>query len=229
MSGFFFEIKSFKLILRKEPWVTVRDLVPPGELILKQPCSGYRFSADSVRLADFVQILPQETLMDLCTGVGVVPLLIRQRCSFMRAFGIELQSELCQMARHNVRAHQLEEQIHILQADVRTLTAASLRELTGVECPEYFDVLSVNPPYFPLREGKLNNNHQKSIARHEITLTLPELFATCRKFLHMDGRLHLAHLRIREAEIFRELQAHGFQRVERRTILNDLLLLEARS
>jgi len=207
----------------------MRDLVSPGEFILQQPRSGYRFSADSVRLADFVQILPQETLMDLCTGVGVVPLLIRQRCSFKRAFGIELQSELCQMARHNVMANQLEEQIHILQADARTVTVASLRELTAVECPEYFDVLSVNPPYFRRGQGKLNNNHQKSIARHEITLTLPELFATCRRFLRIDGRLHLAHLRARETEIIRQLQAHGFQRVERRTVLNDLLLLEARS
>lgn len=205
------------------------DLISPGELILNQPRSGYRFNADSVRLADFVQILPQETLMDLCTGVGVVPLLIRQRCSFKRAFGVELQSELCQIARHNVTANRLQEQIQILHADVRTLTPASLRDLTIFECPEYIDVLSVNPPYFRLGEGKLNNNHQKSIARHEITLTLPELFATCRNFLRIDGRLHLAHLRVREAEILRELQAHGFQRVERRAVIGDLLLLEARS
>ena len=205
------------------------DLILPGELILNQPRSGYRFNADSVRLADFVQILPQETLMDLCTGVGVVPLLIRQRCSFKRAFGVELQSELCQIARQNVTANQLEEQIHILCADVRTLTPASLRDLTTFECPEYIDVLSVNPPYFRLGEGKLNNNHQKSIARHEITLTLPELFATCRKLLRIDGRLHLAHLRVREAEILRELQTYGFQCVERRAVLGDLLLLEVRS
>jgi tRNA1Val (adenine37-N6)-methyltransferase len=182
-----------------------------------------------VRLADFVQIFPQETLVDLCTGVGVVPLLIRQRCPFKQAFCIELQSELCQIARHNVAANQLEEHIHILQADVRTLTAAKLQEMTAVECPEHFDVLSVNPPYFPLGEGKLNTNPQKSIARHEMTLTLPELVATCRKILRHDGRLHLAHLRVREAEITRELQDHGFQRIERRAVVGDLLLLEARS
>lgn len=181
-----------------------------------------------MRLADFVQIFPQETLIDLCTGVGVIPLLIRQRCSFKQAFGIELQYELCQIARHNVAANQLEEHIHILHADVRTLTAAKLQKMTALECPERFDVISVNPPYFPLREGKLNTNRQKSMARHEVTLTLPELFASCRKILRSQGRLHLAHLRLREAEIRLELQAHGFPRIERRAVVGDLLLLEAR-
>jgi len=213
----------------KKIWITRSDLLSSGELILRQPRSGYRFSADSVRLADFVQIFPQETLVDLCTGVGVIPLLIRQRCSFKQAFGIELQGELCQIARHNVAANQLEEQIHILHADVRTLTAVKLRQMAALESPEHFDVLSVNPPYFPLGEGKLNTNRQKSIARHEITLTLPELLATCRKILPSQGRLHLAHLRLREAEIRRELKAHGFLRIERRAVVGDLLLLEARS
>lgn len=199
------------------------------EPILHQPLSGYRFSVDSVRLADFIQIFPKDTLVDLCTGVGVVPLLLRQRCNFEQAFGIELQDELCQIARHNIEANQLERQIHILQADVRTITPAKIRELATFEYPEFCDVVSVNPPYFRLGEGKLNTNCQKSIARHEITLTLPELFATCRRILRNDGRLYLAHRRAREDEILEELQAHGFQRIERRTVLGDLLLLEARS
>lgn len=207
----------------------MRTLLQHSELTLLQPSSGYRFSADSVYLADFVQIFPQDTLVDLCTGVGVVPLLVRQRCHFKQAVGIELQDELFQIARHNIAANQLEEQIHILQADVRTITSAKIRELAALKYPEYFDVVSVNPPYFRRGEGRLNTNCQKSIARHEITLTLPELLATCQRILRRDGRLHLAHRRSREAEIRQELEAHGFQRVERRVVLGDLLLLEARS
>jgi tRNA1Val (adenine37-N6)-methyltransferase len=207
----------------------MRSLQPHCELTLKQPNSGYRFSADSVHLADFVQISAQDTLIDLCTGVGTIPLLLRLRCNFKRAFGIELQDELCQIARYNIEANQLEGQIHILQADVRTITPAKIRELAAFEYPEFCDVVSVNPPYFRLGEGKLNTNCQKSIARHEITLTLPELLATCRRILHSDGRLHLAHRRAREAEIIQELQTQGFRRIERRVVLGDLLLLEARS
>lgn len=204
-------------------------LLPRREIVIHQPRSGYRFSADSVLLADFVQILPQETLMDLCTGVGVVPLLIRQRCLFKQAFGIELQSELCKIARQNVAANQLDEQILILQADVRTLTSATLQELTTFECPKYFDVISVNPPYFRHGEGKLNANSQKSIARHEITLSLSELLATCQRLLCSGGRLHLAHIQNRETEIIRELQNYGFRHVARRAVFGGLLLLEARS
>ena len=199
------------------------------ELILRQPNSGYRFSADSLYLADFVQILPQDTLIDLCTGVGVIPLLVRQRCNFKQALGIELQGELCRIARQNVTANHFEEQIQILETDVRTVTLAKIRESPAFEYLECFDVVSVNPPYFRLGEWKLNKNCQKSMARHEITLTLPELLATCRRILRRDGRLHLAHRRSREAEILQQLEAHGFQRVERRVVLGDLLLLEARS
>lgn len=182
-----------------------------------------------MHLADFVQIFQQDTLIDLCTGVGVIPLLLRQRCNFKQAFGIELQHELCQFARHNIEANQLQGQIHILHADVRTITPAKIRELAAFEYHEYCDVVSANPPYFRLGEGKLNTNCQKSLARHEIALTLSELLATCRRILRSGGRLHLAHRRARETEIIQELHANGFHRLERRIVLGDLLLLEARS
>jgi len=130
-------------------------------------------------------------------------------------------------ALQNVAPNKLEDRIFILQADIRTLTAARLEEHKLFKFPEYFDVISVNPPYFRHSEGKLNSNYQKSIARHEISLSLPELFSTCRKFLRSGGRLPLVYLHVRETEILRELRIQGFNRVERRCVLGDLLLIEA--
>src|SRR5262249_56111538 len=97
---------------------------------LSQPQYGYRFSADAVALADFAHVGRLETVLDLCSGCGVVPILIWQRRPFRSGLGVELDPELALLAARNFKQFGLDGKIHIVHGDVKSLNAPDLRRLS---------------------------------------------------------------------------------------------------
>jgi tRNA1Val (adenine37-N6)-methyltransferase len=187
-----------------------------------QPRRGYRFSADAVALAEFAQARAAETVLDLCSGCGVIPILMWQRSPFRHAVGVELDAELATLARNNVAQFHLEDKIHVIQADIRFLGSNDLRGISPFASSSRFDVITANPPYWPAYRGRLNPNLQKAAARHEISLTLAEVLAAARRFLRSGGRLYLSHLESRQTEILESLERENLvvcrtQRVSGRT------------
>jgi tRNA1Val (adenine37-N6)-methyltransferase len=202
-----------------------------GRVVISQPQRGYRFTSDVVALADFIRINPWQSLLDFGTGVGVIPLLVWQRNPFRFALGIELQKELADLAMENVRANALAQRIFILQSDLRTLNPENvcLPEPTFNETG--FDVISANPPYLALGQGRINPNVQKALARHEIQLTFPELVTACQRFLKPAGRFYFVHLAERETYLTATLKTRNFTVRNKQTFNEErrkaLLLVEA--
>jgi len=196
---------------------------------LSQPQRGYRFSADAVALAEFAQASASETVLDLCSGCGVVPILMWKRSPFRYGVGVELDAELANVARSNVAQFRLADKIHIVQADVRFLDLDDLQGISSVVSSSRFDVITTNPPYWPADRGRLNPNLQKAAARHEIFLTLDEVLAAARRFLKPGGRLYLSHLESRKSEILEGLEQTDLviRRIQSVSALSGRLLLEA--
>jgi tRNA1Val (adenine37-N6)-methyltransferase len=194
-----------------------------------QPQRGYRFSADAVALAQFAQANPFETVLDLCSGCGVIPILMWQRGPFCHAVGVELDAELSTLARNNVAQFHLEDKIHVIQTDIRLLGSKDLQSISPFVSSSRFDVITANPPYWPADRGRLNPNLQKAVARHEIALTLAEVLAAARRFLKPGGRFYLSHLESRQAEILERLTRANLAvcRVQRVSGLTGRLLFEA--
>jgi tRNA1Val (adenine37-N6)-methyltransferase len=196
---------------------------------LNQPQRGYRFSADAVALAEFAQASATDTVLDLCSGCGVVPILMWQRFPFRYGVGVELDAELATLACRNVTQFHLEGKIHIVQGDIRFLSPNDLQVIAPAVSSGRFEVITANPPYWPLDEGRLNPNLQKAAARHEVFLTLDEVLAAARRFLKPGGRLYLSHLESRKSEILANLEQRDL--VIRRTPsvsgLSGRLLFEA--
>jgi len=196
---------------------------------LSQPQQGYRFSSDAVALAEFAQASAADTLLDFCSGCGVVPILMWQRSPFRYGVGVELDAELATLAHRNVTQFHLEGKIHIVQGDIRFLSPNDLQLISPAVSSGRFDVITANPPYWPLDRGRLNPNMQKAAARHEVFLTLEEVLAAAGRFLKPGGRLYLSHLESRKSEILENLERTGL--VIRRTQsvfgLSGRLLFEA--
>lgn len=181
-----------------------------SNLKISQPRRGYRFTSDALALAGFIRISPSELLLDFCTGVGVIPLLLSQRKPFGYAVGIELQKELAELAAWNVRENHLSEKILIVQEDLRVLRFDRHDLPRGFPQAARFDVISANPPYLAVGRGRINPNPQKALARHEIQLTFPQLIKACQQFLKPDGRFCFVHLAARESQVLASLREHGF-------------------
>src|SRR5690625_6508258 len=75
--------------------------------IIQSP-SVFSFSLDAVLLAHFTYVpIKRGRILDLCTGNGVIPLLLSRR-SHAHISGVEIQQRLMDMARRNVQLNQLE-------------------------------------------------------------------------------------------------------------------------
>jgi tRNA1(Val) A37 N6-methylase TrmN6 len=77
--------------------------------------------------------------------------------------------------------------------------------------PNSFDIITCNPPYFKYMAGSIiNDNNIKSIARHEIEITLEEVIQISSQLLKDKGSFYLVHKPERLAEILNLLQKYHF-------------------
>ena len=144
----------------------------------------FSFSLDSVLLPNFITINKNiNKILDIGTGNGPIPLILSTKTK-AHITGIEIQKEVSQMAKESVRLNKLENQITIINEDIKK----------DIFENETFDVITCNPPYFEVKdESKFNKNDYKTIARHEINLNLDELFKIAKKILKNNGIIGLVH------------------------------------
>ncbi len=174
-----------------------------GQVEVHQSLQGYRFSIDAVLLAAVPKPKPFETVVDLGTGCGVVPILLAHRNPDILLFGIELQNDLADIAQKNVFANGMQDRITILNQDVRQLG----QEM--VQGPVEWVVS--NPPYRPANSGRLNPNSEKAAARHEIHLNLHDLIQASRRLLRTGGQFTIIYPSIRLVDLFFEMRSAGIE------------------
>lgn len=181
---------------------TVEELGIKGYRLIQKK-KGFRFGTDAVLLSWFTGLRDRESVMDLCTGSGIIPVLFAGKSQAKRIVGLELQEKYAEMAGRSVRLNGLQDRVSILQGDVRDLDF--LGKLGQ------FDVVSANPPYKKPGSGLLNSLTEKSIARHEITLDLAGLIQGAASILGHKGRLCLVHRPERLLDIVEGMRCHGLE------------------
>ena len=151
------------------------------------------FGMDAVLLSGFARVKPGECVLDLGTGTGIIPILLRGKTEGRDFIGLEIQEESADMARRSVAYNQLESSISIVTGDIKEAAA-----LFGAAS---FDVVTSNPPYMTGKHGLVNPDWPKAIARHEILCTLEDVVREAAKVLRPGGRFYLVHRPFRLAEI----------------------------
>lgn len=151
------------------------------------------FGTDAVLLASFADIKPGMQVLDLCTGNGIIPILLAAKTKAAHITGIEIFTEHVQMAERSVSLNGLQEKVDFLTGDIK-----EIRNL--VSCGS-FDYVTVNPPYKPLQSGFQNQNDLKTAARHEVLCTLEDVIKAARFALRSGGRLAMVHRADRLAEV----------------------------
>ena len=158
------------------------DLEYKNLRIIQQP-DGYCFTSDSVLLANLSRIKKGDNVCDLCTGSGVVALLVSAKFDPAKVVGVELQERLADMASRSVQYNGYEERVTILNAPVQ-----------GVEKKlghGVFDVVTCNPPYAPAE--KKESYLEEEICKTEAFLTLEETVETASKLLKYGGSFFMVH------------------------------------
>jgi len=197
-----------------------------GKIQIIQQQAGYRFAIDSILLANFARTAPQQTILELGTGSGIVLILLTETGkSFKNAIGLEIQKGLADIAARNVRLNGLTHRIRMIQADFRD----GHRLLHG----EKFDIVLSNPPYLKVDEGRLSPSLEKAVARHELKCTLDDVVRSAGTLIKDRGRFLIIYPMARYDDLNRALKTYGFSPVRRRFVrarVNtspNLILMEA--
>lgn len=169
-----------------------------GEVIVKQPRAGYRYSIDAVILADRVRPRPADRIVDLGTGCGIIPLIIGFRHPGVKLYGVEIQPELADIARANVKANRMEKRVKILPVDMRTLGLAAFSNP--------MDLVVSNPPFYRISAGRINPDSQRAIARHELKATLADVLKAAERVLRTAGKFVCIYGSDRLVDLFAEMR-----------------------
>jgi tRNA1(Val) A37 N6-methylase TrmN6 len=153
----------------------------------------FSFSLDAVLLAHFCTVPQRGKMMDLCTGNGVIPLLLTTRSLHAQLDGVEIQQRLAHMAIRSVQLNELTHRIQIYCAD--------LKEIHLQVGHGQYDLVTVNPPYLPLTAGNQNTNLYRAIARHEMHCTLEQVIEACARCVKAGGKVALVHRPTRLVEL----------------------------
>lgn len=192
-----------------------------------QHSGKFCFGMDAVLLSGFARVKPGERALDLGTGTGIIPILLRGKTEGRDFTGLEIQEESADMARRSVAYNHLEKSISIVTGDIKEAAA-----LFGAAS---FDVVTSNPPYMTGNHGLVNPEQPKAIARHELLCTLEDVVRETSKVLRPGGRFYLVHRPFRLAEIMTVLVKYKLEPKRMRLVYPfadkepNMVLLEALS
>ena len=195
-----------------------------GNFRIIQDTEKFRFGIDAVLLADFAsaKLSPKTShVVDLCTGNGIVPLLMTAKLlerrelhaqaqgetppknpqetaiQSVRFTGVEIQHDAVDMARHSVALNNLQTSIEIIECDIKCVFSVLQKNCA--------DVVTVNPPYMPFAHGKKCPSTDLAIARHEMLCNLEDVVVAAAGLLNSNGLFYMIHRPERLAEIMESL------------------------
>jgi tRNA1(Val) A37 N6-methylase TrmN6 len=174
-----------------------------GCIQVKQNRSGYRFSIDAVLLAWHSDPGPEDIILDLGTGCGIIPMILAYRYPGIRIYGIEIQSDLAEIARLNIEENNMGDRIFIRCMDMKTLS----HDVTSGAV----DMVVCNPPFRKPRSGRLNPDQERAIARHELKATLHDVIRTAHSMLRTSGRLVIVYSAERITDILSQMRDFGIE------------------
>lgn len=203
------------------------DTLKNGYKII-QDTERFQFGIDAVLLADFAgkEVRKGNSVIDLGTGTGIIPLLMNSICESAHFVGLEVQKESAEMAARSVALNNLTEQIQIVNGDLKDSDKIFVRHS--------FNVVTCNPPYMIDEHGKSNSLDAKTIARHEVLCTLEDVVEAADTLLATHGKFFMIHRPFRLPEIFSALERHKMEMKRMQLIFPfadkepNMVLIEAR-
>lgn len=161
------------------------------------------FGMDAVLLCAFTKVNKDEDVLDLGTGNGVIPILLKGRTEGKSFTGLEIQDINVDMALRSIRYNGIEDSVSVVKGDIK--------EASKIFGAAVFDVVTANPPYMNENHGLKNPESHKAIARHEILCTLDDVVGEGSRTLKPGGRFYMVHRPHRLAEIIETMRKYHIE------------------
>ena len=181
----------------------LHELLGYDRIKIIQKKDGFRFSADSTLLSDFVETKARtKEIIELGCGNGPILLFLTLKTN-AKLYGIELQKDIYDIARRNVELNGFSSQIEIINDNLKGI----YKKLGH----DRFDIVISNPPFFKYQEdSNINKNDYLTIARHEVECTLDDVVKEASSLLNQSGSLYMVHRTNRFTEVVSTFKKYNF-------------------
>ena len=150
------------------------------QFIIHQDLCAMKVGTDGVLLGAWTTVKPNDRILDVGTGTGLIALMLAQKDSSLQVKAIDINEDAVSQALSNVKLSSFESQIQVEQI--------CLSQLDDVEC---YDLIVSNPPYF--NRSLQSHDAKRNLARHTDSLSLDLLFTKISKMLHPSGRFCMVY------------------------------------
>lgn len=174
-----------------------------GGYKLIQDSDLYCYGTDAVLLSRFCNAYHKDNVLDLCTGNGVIPLIIDALYKPQSITGIEIQLASYLLAEENAKENHVDDKIKFICGDVKNISELCTKES--------FDLVTMNPPYFEAGNNIECDNDAMHIARHETVAKLSDFIEAASYALKQNGRLCMVHRPSRLPDIFEILRKNNLE------------------
>lgn len=158
-----------------------------GGLKLIQNPDWFCFGVDAVLLSHFALggIKKDARVLDLCSGNGIIPVLLSYKSMAQSITGLEIMPEVAEMAERSIKLNHLENKI--------TSVCGDLKDGIKLFGKSSFDNITCNPPYKENFGGLKNKTDIITAARHEIFCSLEDIISVSCGLLKPYGKLCMVH------------------------------------
>ncbi|WP_204172845.1 tRNA1(Val) (adenine(37)-N6)-methyltransferase [Staphylococcus sp. GDY8P72P] len=162
----------------------------------------FSFSTDALLLAHFTEVRKNDRILDLCSGNGIIPLLLSDKGN-QQIEAIEIQAQLVDMANRSIQYNQLTDRIKMHEMDLKNAHVNFK--------PSQYNLVTCNPPYFKANQLHQHQKDAHKIARHEILCTLEDCCLAARHLLKQGGRFMMVHRAERVMDVLSEMRKYQIE------------------
>jgi len=179
--------------------ISLRDA---GVVSIAQPKKGFRFTLDSLLLADFCRARKRDRILEPGAGTGIISMLLARKFPGARLTAAEVEPLAFNLLCGNIQRNGLVDAILPLDRDVRYLCRSF--------APDSFDVIIANPPYTRCGTGKKSPSRERQTARQDQAASLP-CWLDLQTLLKNKGKYFLVFSANRAAEVMSLLRLRGLE------------------
>ena len=166
--------------------------------------SWFCFGVDAVLLSDFAKdIKPNSNIIDLCSGSGIISILLSKKTKPKSITAIEIQKDVAEMSERSIKLNNLQDIIKVYNTD--------LNNLENLLHNNSFDSIVTNPPYKEINSGIQNESLNKLISRHEIKCNLDDILRVSSNLLKNNGSFYMVHRPNRLCDIICTMRKYNLE------------------
>jgi len=187
------------------------DSIIDNKLTICQPENGFRFSSDSIYLANFLDGEAELKLIDIGSGSGVIAALLAKIRGFKDIDAVEYQDKMFQCLLKTVA-----------KSELQTIVTPHHCDIKMFKPDKRYDLVVSNPPYKRLGSGRLPSDETDLNARFSKSMSGLDVFRFASSWLKNNGSVYMSYDAESVADLFEWGFQQGFEAKRMKLIYNDL-------